>query len=187
MSFTISDTLNTNSWRRSRLPHLYHLRKRQRYRECRPQYVKTRPVQVCIGERRKPEPGGQPDFLRVDKVHQGDSETGEKGVYHINAVNEVTLWQVSCHIVTASSPPTVRRIGAKRVAGVGCGNDGRVNGRGKPATRKCQGRARGPVFAPRPTALEKRSRVFHIPRISMSWRVAHARTTAEVCSAAGRR
>lgn len=74
--------------------HLYNLRRKRRYRECRLQYVKTRPVQVSIGERRKPEPGGTPGFLRVDTVHQGDSETGEKGVYHINAVDEVTQWQV---------------------------------------------------------------------------------------------
>jgi len=42
---------------------------------------------------RKPEPGGQPGYLRVDTVHQGDRD-GVKGVYHINAVDEVTQWQV---------------------------------------------------------------------------------------------
>ena len=36
---------------------------------------------------------GQPGFLRVDTVHQGDRD-GVKGVYHINAVDEVTQWQV---------------------------------------------------------------------------------------------
>ena len=56
-------------------------------------YTKTRAVQVAIGERRKPEPGGQPGYLRVDTVHQGDRD-GIKGVYHINAVDEVTQWQV---------------------------------------------------------------------------------------------
>jgi len=50
-------------------------------------------VQVAIGERRKPEPGGQTGYLRVDTVHQGDRD-GVKGVYHINAVDEVTQWQV---------------------------------------------------------------------------------------------
>jgi transposase InsO family protein len=74
--------------------HLYNLRKQRRYRECRLQYVKTRPVQVAIGERRKPDPQGRPGFLRVDTVHQGDSDAGQKGVYHINAVDEVTQWQV---------------------------------------------------------------------------------------------
>ena len=36
---------------------------------------------------------GQPGYLRVDTVHQGDLD-GAKGVYHINAVDEVTQWQV---------------------------------------------------------------------------------------------
>ena len=44
-------------------------------------------------ERRRPDPQGQPGFLRVDTVHQGDRD-GVKGVYHINAVDEVTQWQV---------------------------------------------------------------------------------------------
>jgi transposase InsO family protein len=73
--------------------HIYNLRKRRRYRECRMSYTKTRAVQVAIGERRKPQPGGQPGYLRVDTVHQGD-QGGIKGVYHINAIDEVTQWQV---------------------------------------------------------------------------------------------
>ena len=73
--------------------HIYNLRRRRRYRECRMNYTKTRPMQVAIGERRKPEPGGKPGYLRVDTVHQGDRD-GVKGVYHINAVDEVTQWQV---------------------------------------------------------------------------------------------
>ena len=73
--------------------HIYNLRKRQHYRHCWMSYTKTRPVQVAIGERRRPQPGGKPGYLRVDTVHQGDRE-GVKGVYHINAVDEVTQWQV---------------------------------------------------------------------------------------------
>ena len=73
--------------------HIYNLRQRRRYRECRMNYTKTQAVQVAIGERRKPEPGGLPGYLRVDTVHQGDRD-GVKGVYHINAVDEVTQWQV---------------------------------------------------------------------------------------------
>ena len=46
-----------------------------------------------IGERRKPAPNAQPGFLRIDTVHQGDSPEG-KGIYHINAVDEVTQWEV---------------------------------------------------------------------------------------------
>jgi transposase InsO family protein len=73
--------------------HLYNLRKRRAYREKRIFYQKTRPVQVAIGERRRPDPQGRPGYLRIDTVHQGDLD-GVKGVYHINAVDEVTQWQV---------------------------------------------------------------------------------------------
>jgi transposase InsO family protein len=75
--------------------HLYNLRHHQRYRERLLNYTKTRPTAVSIGERRKPQPQGQPGFLRLDTVHQGDQpEGGEKGVYHINAVDEITQWEV---------------------------------------------------------------------------------------------
>jgi transposase InsO family protein len=69
------------------------LRKSGRYRQRRVAYQPTRPTQVAIGERRRPEPDGRPGYLRVDTVHQGDRD-GVKGVYHINAVDEVTQWQV---------------------------------------------------------------------------------------------
>ena len=74
-------------------PHIYNLRKSRAYRERHMIFQKTRPVKVTIGERRRPEPQGRPGFLRVDTVHQGDLD-GIKGVYHINAVDEVTQWQV---------------------------------------------------------------------------------------------
>jgi len=75
--------------------HLYNLRRSQRYRERRLNYVKTRPTTVSIGERRKPQPQGQAGYLRVDTVHQGDQPgSGAKGVYSINAVDEVTQWQI---------------------------------------------------------------------------------------------
>jgi transposase InsO family protein len=73
--------------------HIYNLRRRPRYRQRRMNYTKTRAVQVAIGERRKPQPEGRPGYLRVDTVHQGDLD-GIKGVYHINAVDQVTQWQV---------------------------------------------------------------------------------------------
>jgi len=73
--------------------HLYNLRRTERYRQRVRTYEKTRPAAVQIGERRKPEPSGQPGFLRLDTVHQGDGPQG-KGLYHINAVDEVTQWQV---------------------------------------------------------------------------------------------
>jgi transposase InsO family protein len=74
--------------------HLYNLRHHQRYRERLLNYTKTRPAAVSIGERRKPQPQGQPGFLRLDTVHQGD-QPDAKGVYHINAVDEVTQWEVA--------------------------------------------------------------------------------------------
>ncbi|RPJ52521.1 MAG: transposase [Acidobacteria bacterium] len=72
---------------------LYRLRKSRTYRQRRVAYQPTRPTQVAIGERRRPEPQGRPGYLRVDTVHQGDLD-GTKGLYHINAVDEVTQWQV---------------------------------------------------------------------------------------------
>jgi len=72
---------------------LYRLRQSLTYRKKRMTYQATRPTKVAIGERRRPEPGGLPGYLRVDTVHQGDLD-GVKGVYHINAVDEVTQWQV---------------------------------------------------------------------------------------------
>ena len=75
------------------VPHIYNLRKSRAYRERRIAYQKTRPVQIAIGERRRPTPEGRPGYLRIDTVHQGDLD-GVKGVYHLNAVDEVTQWQV---------------------------------------------------------------------------------------------
>lgn len=73
--------------------HLYNLRKSRTYRQLRIVYEKTRPAAVSIGERRRPDPHGRPGYIRVDTVHQGDLD-GVKGVYHINAVDEVTQWQI---------------------------------------------------------------------------------------------
>jgi transposase InsO family protein len=73
--------------------HLYNLRNSAGYRRQRTEYTATRPTPVSIGERRKPKPEGRPGFVRIDTVHQGDQD-GVKGVYHINAVDEVTQWQV---------------------------------------------------------------------------------------------
>src|ERR1700688_827573 len=71
----------------------YRLRKSGTYRHRRVAYQPTRPTSVAIGERRRPDPQGRPGYLRIDTVHQGDRD-GVKGLYHINAVDEVTQWQV---------------------------------------------------------------------------------------------
>ena len=73
--------------------HLYNLRASAAYRTRLAVYQPTRPTAVSIGERRRPEPQGRAGYLRVDTVHQGDLD-GAKGVYHINAVDTVTQWQV---------------------------------------------------------------------------------------------
>ena len=77
--------------------HLYNLRSHKTYSAVRGTYDKTRPVKSHIGERRKPFPDGRPGFLRVDSVHQGDMD-GIKGVYLINAVDEVTQFQCICAV-----------------------------------------------------------------------------------------
>jgi hypothetical protein len=82
-----------SGWPRLSVAHLYNLRKTGTYRKRRIVCQETRPTPVRIGERRKPDPQGRPGYLRVDTVHQGDQD-GVKGVYHLNAVDEVTQWQV---------------------------------------------------------------------------------------------
>ena len=58
--------------------HIYNIKQSAAYRRRRVVYQKTKPVQVAIGERRKPDAQGRPGFLRVDTVHQGDRD-GVKG------------------------------------------------------------------------------------------------------------
>ena len=73
--------------------HLYNLRHTTSYQRRRgTPPLPTRPVQVAIGERRRPQPFGQPGWVRVDTVHQGDLD-GIKGLYHVNLVDEVTQFQ----------------------------------------------------------------------------------------------
>jgi len=73
--------------------HLYNLRKRSGYVARRQVFTKTRPTGIAIGERRAPAPDNRPGFIRIDSVHQGDQD-GVKGVYHINAVDCVTQWEL---------------------------------------------------------------------------------------------
>ncbi|MDP3745870.1 MAG: transposase family protein [Phenylobacterium sp.] len=73
--------------------HLYNLRGTRIYQSRSLHYEKTKPTPVAIGIRKKPDPEGKPGYLRVDSVHQGDRDK-EKGVYHINLVDEVTQWEI---------------------------------------------------------------------------------------------
>jgi hypothetical protein len=89
------------------IAHLYNLRKSKTYIRQRHQYKKTKPVCSRIGERRMPHPNGQPGFIRIDSVHQGDQD-GVKGVYHINAVDEVTQFDVVCTVEKISERYSLR-------------------------------------------------------------------------------
>jgi transposase InsO family protein/transposase len=73
--------------------HLYNLRRSNIYRGQARRFTKTKPVVSRIGERARPDPKGQPGYIRIDTVHQGDLN-GQKGVYHVNAVDEVTQWEI---------------------------------------------------------------------------------------------
>lgn len=73
--------------------HIYNLRRSAAYRKIRVRVQHTQGSQVSIGERRQPDPKGRPGYLRVDTVHQGLHD-GKAGVYHLNAVDTVTQWQV---------------------------------------------------------------------------------------------
>jgi len=73
--------------------HLYRLRGTRQYTSHSLTLTKTKPTKVMIGKRKKPIHGGKPGCIRVDSVHQGDLDK-EKGVYHINMVDEVTQWEV---------------------------------------------------------------------------------------------
>ncbi len=73
--------------------HLYRLRNSEAYRKRNTSYQPTRPTPIPIGQRRKPQPHGTPGYLRIDTVHQGDHQ-GRKGLYHINAVDQVTQWEI---------------------------------------------------------------------------------------------
>jgi hypothetical protein len=73
--------------------HLYNLRQTTTYRRRYLVMGRTTPAKVAIGERRRPAPEGRPGFIRIDTVHQPERD-GEKSVYHINAVDEVTQWEV---------------------------------------------------------------------------------------------
>src|SRR3989338_8258054 len=73
--------------------HLYNLRGTRICQSRSLTCEKTQATSVAIGVRRKPDPFGKPGYLRVDSVHQGDRDK-EKGVYHVNLVDEVTQWEI---------------------------------------------------------------------------------------------
>ena len=72
--------------------HIYNIRKGTFYQNHVIQFTKTKAVTKAIGERRKMESKGKPGYLNVDTVHQGD-RNGEKGIYHINIVDQYTQFE----------------------------------------------------------------------------------------------
>lgn len=92
--------------------HLYNLRGGTPYQRMRRHWTKTRPTGVPIGQRRAPQPNGLPGYIRIDSVHQGDQD-GMQGVYHINAVDSVTQFQLvaTCEKISeAYLLPVIRQL-----------------------------------------------------------------------------
>jgi transposase InsO family protein len=81
--------------------HLYNLRAQAGYQAKRLHWTKTKAQAVPIAQRRAPAPEGRPGFIRIDSVHQGDQD-GFKGVYHINAVDCLTQFELvaSCERIS---------------------------------------------------------------------------------------
>jgi len=69
--------------------YIYNRRKSKLYLSFGRVFDKTKPTVSSIGIRTKPRPNGQPGYLRIDTVHQGD-QGNKKSLYHINIVDEVT-------------------------------------------------------------------------------------------------
>ena len=92
-AFTVYKQLHYETLAGISVSHLYNLRGSNGYRRINgPILQHTHPTAIKIGERRKPNPDGRPGYLRVDSVHQGDFD-GVKGVYLINAVDEITQYE----------------------------------------------------------------------------------------------
>jgi transposase InsO family protein len=92
-AYTVFDDEHYQRLSQISVSHIYNLRKGDFYQRQRRHFSKTHYTAVDIGERCKPHPNGRPGYIRIDTVHQGDQDK-VKGVYHINAVDEVTQFQV---------------------------------------------------------------------------------------------
>ncbi len=88
---------NDEKHKKLSVSHLYNLRACERYQRHRRVFTETRPRQIAIGERRKPQPEGKPGYVRIETVNQGDQDK-KKGVYHTNAVDEVTQLEIVCSV-----------------------------------------------------------------------------------------
>jgi hypothetical protein len=90
--------------------HLYNLRSSQEYQKQRKHLKKTQPRQIAIGKRRKPQSNGQPGYIRIDTVFQ-DYLDGHKRIYHINAIDEVTQFEVVCSVEQISERDLIPVLG----------------------------------------------------------------------------
>lgn len=66
---------------------------------------------IPIGRRRAPTPDGRSGFICIDRVRQGDRD-GVKGLYHINAVDCITQYEIvaTCeHLSEAFLLPVLRQ------------------------------------------------------------------------------
>ncbi|MBS0352255.1 MAG: transposase family protein [Proteobacteria bacterium] len=96
-AYTLYGDLNYERLSQISIAHIYNLRRSSTDQNQRRHFTKTQKSKVEIGCRRRPMPNGEPGYLRVDTVHQGD-QNKEKGVYHINTVDEVTQFEIVCSV-----------------------------------------------------------------------------------------
>ena len=75
--------------------HLYSLRKATPYLRQRYTFEKPAPKLPLLVKEKSHLANGESGFIRIDTVHPGDQDK-QKGVYHINAVDEVTQFEVVC-------------------------------------------------------------------------------------------
>jgi len=92
-AYTISDDQAYERLAKISVSHIYNLRRNITYTRKRVILKKTKGNGCKIGQRKRPLPDNKPGYIRVDTVHQGDKD-GQKGVYHINAVDEVTQYLI---------------------------------------------------------------------------------------------
>lgn len=82
--------------------HIYRLiNKHNFYREKSERFSGTKPVKNTLVKRIKPEPLGQPGYIRVDTVHSGEID-GVSGGYFINFCDEVLQWEILLFVETIS-------------------------------------------------------------------------------------
>jgi len=88
---------------------------------------KMKQVQVIMNQYRPPPFNGEPGHLIVDAIYQGD-RSGRKGIYHINAVDEVTRFENPSHFTKSfkaayGSSPAQHRAAHFRVTAIEKGED----------------------------------------------------------------